>query len=134
MKDAALTLLKSAPPNGDYGLAPWNSATNPELPWLFEYVYPDDCVEPRQIKPQPIFVPEYRPRAIPFRLVLDSVNAKTILCNEPNAILVYTAQVLDTDIWQSDFTMRMIMMLAQKFKAELADMKEKEPANANPPR
>src|SRR3954463_9206455 len=57
--EASLTLSKSAPnivnntANYDAG---WNS-TFPPLPWLYEYVYPADCLEPDMILAQTLFLP-----------------------------------------------------------------------------
>lgn len=131
-KDAVLTLLKSAPAGGYAGVI-WSS-TYPEIPWLYEYQEPTDCVEPLQIKTTPLNVPIWRPRAVPFRVVYDAPSDnRNLLCNEPNAILVYVAQVFDPSDWHNDFIDAMIATLAEKFKIELGDksmMREKQDANA----
>lgn len=123
-KDVQLTLLKSAPSinNGyaDYSGGPWNPTTNPELPWLYQYQYPVDCLLPLQIKLSPRFVPIWKPRAKPFRPAFDAVTTNhVLLCNEANAILIYIAQVLDPNDWYQDFTELMIQALVKKFEVEL---------------
>jgi len=114
-KDTALTLLKSAPNivNGTANYSdPWDSATNPPLPWLYEYQYPTDCVVPLQIKMTPVFLPEWRPRVKPFRV---TSGQRAILTNVPSAILIYVAQITDPDAWYEDFTELLIEGLAKKF-------------------
>lgn len=120
-KDAKLVQNKVAPAvsgsTAQYDLIPWSNIY-PPLPWLYEYLSPSDCVKPLQVKPSVLTLPIWKPRAIPFRHVIDTVE--TILTNEPNAILIYTARVLDPDLWQNDFTDMMIQLLAQKMQAEFA--------------
>lgn len=112
--DAQLTLIRQAP-SDYYQTTPWSSSF-PPIPWKFEYAFPDDCVNPLQIKPNPTTLPLWRPRYIPFRLNNDPLtNANSILCNEPNAICLYTRQVLDVTLWHDDFTLIVIQSLAKKF-------------------
>lgn len=119
--DAPLVLLKSAPGinNGmaDYIGINWSS-TYPPIPWLYEYQYPADCVNPLQIKSTPGFLPVWRPRIRPFRTNFES-GMRSILTNEPNAILIYVTQVLDPNDWQEEFQELMVMTLAKKFEPEL---------------
>lgn len=120
-KDAPLLVLKSAPNinNGmaDYIGIPWTD-TYPPIPWLYEYEYPSDCLEPLQIKIVTGFLPIWRPRARPFRVNFDA-SMRTILTNESNAILIYIAQVLDPGDWHEEFQELMVMTLAKKFEPEL---------------
>jgi hypothetical protein len=115
--EASLTLLKSAPnivnttANYDTG---WND-TFPPLPWLYEYAYPADCLEPDMILAQTLFLPVWRPRAITWRMTPTS-----ILTNEPNAILRYIRTVKDPDDWQRDFYEAMVMALAKRLEPTLA--------------
>jgi len=122
-KDIQLTLLKTAPNivNGmaNY-LAPWDPAANPELPWLYQYAYPADCLLPLQIKLTPVLLPIWRPRAKPFRPAFDAITQNhVILANVAAAILIYVAQILDPNDWYQDFTELMIQALAKKFETEL---------------
>lgn len=138
-KDIRLTLIKSAPNivNGTANyVTPWDENLHPELPWLYEYEYPADCVLPLQIKVSPILLPEWRPQFHSFRFNFDLArDARTLLCNDPDAILIYISEVLDPSQWHNDFTEIVIEALAKKFAAELAPgmMQQKaQPQNANP--
>ena len=135
-KDAKLSVLKSAPnivgPTAQYDLIPW-SDIYPPLPWLYEYSTPTDLVKPLQIKPSQAFIPVWRPRAQPYRYIIDA-TAGTCLSNTPDAILTYIYQVLDPDLWHEDFRDGIIQMLAQKMQAAFAKgapMKEREDADAS---
>lgn len=124
-KDVRLTLLKSAP-NITNGMAnyvePWNSGTNPPLPWLYEYAFPDDCITPCQIKNAPLFVPEWRPRPKTFR----PLNSTSIVTNQPNAILIYISRVTNPDQWHDTFVEAMIQALARRFEGELAPQRRQQ--------
>lgn len=115
--EASLTLTRSAPnivnrtANYDAG---WN-ANFPPLPWLYEYEYPTDCLEPDMIIAQTFFSPVWRPRAITYRMTPNS-----ILTNEPNAILRYIKVVKNPDDWQRDFYEAMVMALAKRLEPQLA--------------
>lgn len=119
--DTTLTLLKLAPGiiNGsaNYGLAGWNTSY-PQIPWLYEYQYPANCITPLQVKSPLGVLPIWRPRARPFRENF-SASGRTILTNEPAAILIYIAVVSDPDAWHNEFTEMMIMALAKKVEAEV---------------
>lgn len=118
--DAPLTVLKSAPNivNGtaDYTGIPWTS-TYPPIPWLYEYAYPADCLNPLQIKTTPQFLPIWRPR---YQMQRTNFSMRSILSDAPNAILIYIARVLDPNDWQEEFQELMVMTLAKKFEPELA--------------
>ncbi len=117
--EAILTQLKAAPGiiNGSavYPDTGWTSAS-PDPPWLYEYQCPADCVEPMQVRRRPLFLPEWRPRNIPWR---QKPGTRTILCNEANALLVYTKQVLDPNDWQVDFVMTFVAAMAKQMEARL---------------
>lgn len=135
--EKALVLTRQAPniinntANYDNG---WND-TFPPLPWLYEYAYPDDCLEPDMILTQVLFLPIWRPRAITYRM-----TPSTILTNEPNAILRYIRVVKNPDDWQRDFYEAMVMALAKRLEPELAperaqrrrQQEQQEQQNANP--
>lgn len=116
-RDAAMTLLKSAPAGG-YVDVTWN-ATYPTLPWLYEYQAPDDCIVPLQVKPRPLTLPVWRPRYEIFRTQTNA-SGYTILTDVTEAILTYIWRVTDPDLWHEDFTEMVIRALAQKFSTALA--------------
>ena len=55
-RNVSMTLLKSAPVAGYIPPTTW-STTDPPLPWLFEYAWPDDCLKVRAVKPPTIIIP-----------------------------------------------------------------------------
>lgn len=140
-QDVRLTLRKSAPAivNGvaDYTGVTWNDATHPAFPWLYEYTYPANCIEPLQIKGSIRFLPAWRPRSKTFR-VRSIANIMVILTNQADAILVCVAKVTDPNLWHEEFIEAMIQILARKFEAELAPQRraarqqqEQQQSNAN---
>lgn len=103
-RSLTMTLLKQAPPGGYIPPVMW-STTYPPLPWMFEYAYPNDCLKVRAIKPQAIFVLDFDPQPVVFTTANDFAFVpaqQVILCNVPNAIMVYTAQVTDLTTWDVD--------------------------------
>jgi hypothetical protein len=140
-QDIRLTLRKAAPNivNGmaDYTGVPWVEATHPALPWLYEYVYPTNCIEPLQIKNDTLFLPVWRPQPKTFR-VRSITGTMVILTNAVSAILVCVAKVTDPNLWHEEFIEAMIQILARKFEAELAPQRraarqqqEQQQQNAN---
>lgn len=121
--DATLAVLKQAPNIVNYSAnydSGWNSSF-PPIPWLYEYTYPDDCIQPLQIKNQVFFVPVWRPRAQPWRLNFDG-DVRTILSNTPNAVLIYVRRVTNPDDWQNDFIQLFIGALAKQMQPALMEM------------
>lgn len=97
------TLLKQAPPS--YVSNPWTPAY-PALPWSFEYAYPDDALKIRTVKRPPVVIPNFDPRYNRFSVDNDSTftpSQKVVLCNVPDAILVYARQVTDPLAWTPSF-------------------------------
>lgn len=121
-KDATLTLLRVAPSIqgsfSNYDVTAWGNAY-PPLPWLYEYTSPADNLYPLLVKRKPFTVPEFRPRYHPFLHRIVDSTTETILCNVPDAILIYIYPVLDPNIWPNDFTDAMILTLAKKFETAL---------------
>lgn len=121
-RSLAMTLLKSAPAGGYVPPVAWDPATNPALPWLFEYAYPDDCIDVRSVNHTPIFIPDLDPVDYPYSI--DNDNGYTparrvILCNVPNAILVYVGQVTDPKTWPTDFVEALADAIAVRVKPTL---------------
>lgn len=123
-RTVALTLLKSAqfpyvPPND------WNPFFHPPLPWHFEYAYPDDCLKVRALKFVPLFFPNFDPQPQLYSLANDNVLVparKVILCNLPNAVLIYSGQVLDPATWESDFVEAFAAALGRRLAPALVSM------------
>ena len=123
MRNVAMTLLKSAPPGGYVpGISPWNPITNPPVGYLFEYLYPPDCLKVRAVKPTPIFFPNVDPR--PYVFAIDNDNNYTppkrvILCNVSDALLVYTGRVTDPSTMDVMFLEALTEALGEKLAAAL---------------
>ena len=118
----ALTLLKSAPPTGYVPPNTWNPATNPPYPWLYEYVYPIDCLKVRAIKQTNVFPINFAPKPYTYGIQNDNFlapPAKVLLCNIPNAIMVYTRQVTDPTLWEADFVDALAAALGRRLGAVL---------------
>jgi hypothetical protein len=121
------TLLKG-PPSGQPGIgyippATWNPATNPPIPWLYEYAYPSDCLKERAVKPAPMFIPNFAPSPNIFAVLNDNgLNPpqRVICCNVPNAVIVYTGQITDPNTMPPDFIEAFVDALAEGFTAALA--------------
>lgn len=127
-RNIALTLLKQAPSNGYIPPLTW-SPIYPPLPFLFEYLYPSDCLDVRAVKPVPLFVPNFDPQPYIFSVDNDNAitgqaftSAKVILCNVPSAILVYTGQVTDPTQWETDFVEVFASALARRLAPVLTGL------------
>jgi hypothetical protein len=102
-RNVAMTLQKSAPVGGYVPPVTWNPNTNPPIPYLFQYARPADCLKIRSVKQTPLFVPNFDPQPNVFGEANDPLlNAQVILCNVPNALLVYTGQITDPASWDAD--------------------------------
>jgi hypothetical protein len=100
-----MTLLKSAPAAGYIPPTVWNGTSNPPIPWRFEYAYPSDCIKIRAVKATPIFIPNFDPKPSLFDVPNDNYLVppqRVIVCNVPNALLVYTGQITDLSTWDSE--------------------------------
>lgn len=119
----ALTLLKQAPTTGYVpGVFPWNPATNPPPPWVFEYQYPDDCIKVRSVKVTPLFVINMDPRPNEYAILDDtaySPSKKVLCCNVPDALCVYTRQETNPILWDSNFTQALIDQLGERLALAL---------------
>lgn len=105
-RNAVLTPLKSAPVAGYIPPTVWNPATNPPLPWLFEYQLPADFLKMRMVKQTPLFVPNFDPQPNQPAIANDtslSPPQRVILSNLPNAVIVYTGQITDPTTWDVRF-------------------------------
>lgn len=114
------TLLKTAPDN--YFDTPWDPATHPPQPWLFEYEYPGDCIKVRRMSPQPGFFFNPTPQPTLNQTYNDSTYAGTrrvILCNIPSAILTYAGQVTNPSTMPPDFIEALAAELSVRLKPAL---------------
>lgn len=120
-RNIALTLLKSAPVAGYF--AGWDPTVNPPVGYRFSYAYPGDCLKVRAVKPTPIFFPELDPQPYVYTIANDALlQQKVILCNVPNALMVYTGQVVDPQAWESDFVEAFASALGRRLAAVLMGM------------
>ena len=107
-----LTQLKAAPAGGYSVGTPWSS-TYPPPPWLYEYSYPTDCLKIRCLKQ----VPSTDPYPMPNVFHVANDGTKVILAEISNAILVYTGQVTDPTLWNSNFIEALTASLARRLAA-----------------
>lgn len=114
--------IKTAPAGG-YGITPWNPATNPPPPWIYEFAYPPMTIEIRALRPTPIFIPEFTPFYTRFVTAYDTLlSAKVVLTNLNTPLAVITGQVLNPNEWQdSNFTEALIDALAVQFEKHFGD-------------
>jgi len=138
-KERTLTLLKSAIVNGQL------SSNPPPVPWLYEYSYPEDCLQARFIVPyfnplagqpaipfttgQTPFPQYYTTASVPFVVVTDvdtnQSSYRVILTNQPQAILVYTADFTQIpSLWDPHFSIAAETYLAMWLVNSLARNKE----------
>jgi hypothetical protein len=124
----ALTLMMTAP--DDFADGQWTPAI-PPLDYKYSYVFPGDCVQPLYIMVTPVFRPIWKPKYIPFDVYSPSPTTRFLVTNAPDALLVYTGQVNDPNLWQEDFTLKVVTALAQKFHVKLGAAVEHNPDNPN---
>lgn len=67
----ALTVLKQAPSGGYFPPNLWNPTDYPQLPYSFEYSYPDDCLKVRAVKPTSQFLFDPLPQPNLFAIAND---------------------------------------------------------------
>jgi hypothetical protein len=112
-------LLKGPPPAGGYNpLQPWSAATYPLPGFLYEYLYPADCLNLGAIIPPPGPMFDLAPTAAVWRVDNDNSYTqpkKVILTNVKNALGVYVASITDPNLWEPGFTKAYIDALKPKF-------------------
>lgn len=119
-----LALLKGPPPAGGYNPAqPW-SAIYPPPGFLYEYLYPDDCIELNAIVPPPSIMFLLDPKPAVWRVDNDNslvdnagvatTQKKVILTNVAGALAVYTGRVIDPALWEAGFTQQVVERMAKK--------------------
>lgn len=128
-RNITIAATKQAP-TGGYATQDWDPSTNPPIPWWFQYTYPSDCLKVRSIKVQPIFLPNFDPQPIAFKIANDngySPARKVILCNVgPSALMVYAAQIIDPSTWEASFTEALCAALARRLAPALANLQTEQ--------
>jgi hypothetical protein len=117
------TLLKQAPPS--YVATPWSAATNPDLPWLFSYAYPSDCLDVRSVRQTPMFVPNFDPQHNVFSLGNDNAlnpPQRVILCNVPNALVTYAGRITDPTTFDPGFVEEFAAALGRRLAPGLVGL------------
>ncbi len=133
-RNITMTLLKSAPVGGYVPPVVWNPATNPPPGFLYEYAYPSDCLKVRIVKNVPLFGLNFDPQPNAFYLANDNAFTppqKVILCNLPNANLVYTGQVTDPATWDSGYVEALAAALGRRLVPSLMGLNAIQPAAAD---
>lgn len=124
-RNVNMTLLKQAPAGGYFPPNQWDGTVNPPPPFLFEYAYPDDCLKVRSVKQAPLFVMNFDPQPVVFAVENDKYftpSRKVILCNVRDAQLVYTGQVTDPQLWETDFVEAFSAELGFRLSPTLANL------------
>lgn len=85
------------------------TANTPTL-WAYEYAWPNYCIEPREILPS---VRSGKP--IPFDVVLnDTLSARVIHTDEAEAVLRYTADAENANVYPPQFEDVLVASLATR--------------------
>lgn len=124
-RELPLALLKQAP-DGGYVANPW-STQYPQLPWTFQYAYPDDCLILGSIRSTPLFIPNYDPQPNTFAIANDSSvtpQVKVVLTDVAGAVGTYTAQVTDPTLWESDFIEAFAAELGRRLAPALVGLEQ----------
>lgn len=107
---------------------PWPFATrraalqdlgNPPLGWMYRYRYPVDCVRARQIVGAGDFVSAAA--RIPYSIMEDEAGGGlVIVCNEPQAVLEYTAAISNPQLFTPGFVDALGWALAAEIATPLS--------------
>ena len=99
--------------------------TNPSTIWRYAYALPSDCMRARRVLQQPIL--ENNPLFWPYTLALTwdqltffdergsadfDIEGTTLLTNEPEAVLLYTVDILDPARFPASFVTALSYLLA----------------------
>ena len=104
-----------------------SAAPSPIPPWAFEYLWPDDMVRLRQVRPPGsglgALTDPNDPQ--PVRAMVDfdtiaSVVTKVILTNQQSALAVYTSSSITEALWDSVFADAVVRRLANPLAMALA--------------
>lgn len=118
-KQVSLTLLRDATAT-PAGAVP--------QPWLYEYVYPSDCIQARYVMPQvqagqasgaaAPAIPEWIGAPVRFIISSDVDGSgnpiNVLLCNQTQAVLVYTMRVTNPQLFDASFTQALAALIASR--------------------
>lgn len=107
-------------------------------PWIFEYAYPSDCIQARYVQPMMQGNPASVPGAqslpywigTPVRFLVSADNdqsgnkRRVILTNQAQAILIYTALITDTGMFDEQFTLALSNYLGHRISTPLSGDKK----------
>lgn len=125
-----LIVMKQAPAGGYNPMAPW-SAIYPASGWLYEYLYPADCLEALAITKPPQFGPVLDPKPNLWSVGNDPMpyvsgsppvaagpSSRVIFANYgPDAVLVYRRRVTDLTQWEPQALSVLISAVGRKLAA-----------------
>ncbi len=129
---APLVLLKGPPPAGGYSPGqPWSNLY-PYPGFLYEYAYPSDCLDVRNIQPYPGPMPDLDPVPQLWRVdndllpnivmgVATGPPAKVIYCNTTSAIITYRARVTNPSQYDTGFVEALVAKLAEQFSVAFGE-------------
>lgn len=136
-RTAPLILLKGPPPDGGYTPAnPWSNLF-PAPGWLYEYDYPNDSVDLRDIIEQPNGMPDLDPVPATWRVdndptpnivggVATGPEAKVIFCNITNAFAVYRSRVTNPAVFDPGYTAALVALLGKRFSKAFGNSVEQQ--------
>jgi|GraSoiStandDraft_4_1057263.scaffolds.fasta_scaffold85381_3 hypothetical protein len=131
-EDVPLMVSKTAPAYYDEQ-TPWEPALYPDMPWLYEYAQPEECLVPLALKPRAHTMPIWRPRAMRFRVKTGTNQTYVLLGNDPAPILTCIVHTHDPAIWYEDFIELMVMALSKKLERRFAPHPQERKPDANNP-
>lgn len=136
-RDIGLTVTKTAPVYGYDEQTPW-TPDYPDIPWIYEYAYPEDCLSPLSMKPRAHTLPVWRPKPMRFRVKPNADSTDYVLLgNDPSPILTCIVQMPDTEMWYANFTGIVIETLAKRLmplfasRAAVQQERQQEQQDAN---
>ena len=122
----------------------WTSAI-PAPPWAYEYAYPTDCARVRYVLPSSvsgsvaifgqaatsirneIMLVEHPP--IPFIIANGADDARVILTNQQDAMLIYTRKITSPAGWDARFEQAVVSELAARLAMPLSGRGDLAKAN-----
>lgn len=104
-----------------------STAPTPVPPWAYEYLWPDDMLRLRQVRPPGSgtgsLVDLNDPQPVRANVAFDiiaAVSTKVILTNQVNAWAVYTTSLATEAVWDAVFTDAVVRRLANPLAMALS--------------
>lgn len=100
-----------------------SAAVTPVPPWAFEYLYPADMLRLRQVRPAAGAYDPNDPQPVRANVATDliaNVLTKVILCNQANALAVYTSSAVTEAMWDAAFEDAVVRRLANPLAMALS--------------